>query len=209
MTDLRLIAIASPPLVEEMSVVEACQAAESGGATAVQVRFKHSPASVLLSITDRLVATLSIPVYVNDRSDIALAAGASGVHLGAEDIPAAKVRQVAPRPFKIGVSVGTDDEAHAVLGTDVDYWSIGSIYTTGSKSDAGPPIGIAGFTQLARLAPNGIPTIAIGGIDESNAGPVIESGAAGIAVISAVFGTSSVERNTRSLRNIVDECLRN
>jgi thiamine-phosphate pyrophosphorylase len=206
--DLGLVAIASPPFVDAASVMGACRAAERGGATAVQVRFKNCPASVLLDVTERLVAALSIPVYVNDRADVALAASATGVHIGTEDIPPALVRGFAANPFRLGVSVGTTDEAGAALEVDVDYWSIGSIYATASKSDAGAPIGIAGFKELARLAPAGMPVIAIGGIDASNARPVLEAGAHGVAVIRAVFGATDVERSTRKLRDIVDEVRR-
>jgi len=206
--DLGLVAVASPPFVNGASVVEACKAAECGGATAVQVRFKDYPASVLLDVTERLVTVLSIPVYVNDRADVALAARATGVHLGTEDIPPATVREFAARPFRIGVSVGTNGEVDEALAVDVDYWSIGSIYATASKSDAGAPIGIAGFTRLAQLAPEGMPVIAIGGIEASNVRQVLEAGANGVAVISAVFGATDVEGDTRRLRDIVDEVRR-
>ena len=208
MIDLGLVAIASPPLVDAASVVGACGAAEGGGATAVQVRFKDCPASILLDVTERLVAALSIPVYVNDRADVALAASATGVHIGTEDIPPALVRGFAANRCRIGVSVGTTDEAGAALEVDVDYWSIGSIYATASKSDAGAAIGIAGFKKLARLAPAGMPVIAIGGIDASNTRLVLEAGAHGVAVIRAVFGATDVERSTRKLRDIVDEVRR-
>ncbi len=206
--DLGLVAIASPPLVDAASVVGVCEAAEGGGATAVQVRFKNCPASILLDVTERLVAALSIPVYVNDRADVALAASATGVHIGTEDIPPALVRGFAANRCRIGVSVGTTDEAGAALEVDVDYWSIGSIYATASKSDAGAAIGIAGFKKLARLAPAGMPVIAIGGIDASNTRLVLEAGAHGVAVIRAVFGATDVERSTRKLRDIVDEVRR-
>lgn len=204
MKDVSLIAIASPPFVDPATVLDACKRAEAGGATAVQVRFKLAAAATILRIATRLVDTLAIPVYVNDRADVALAAGAQGVHLGAEDITPQAVREFAPRPFRIGVSVGTEAEADAVAGADVDYWSIGSVYRTGSKSDAGEPIGTGGFRVLARRAPPGVPVIAIGGIDVTNAREVLESGADGVAVISAVFGVADVEGSTRQLRDIIE-----
>jgi thiamine-phosphate diphosphorylase len=115
------------------------------------------------------------------------------------------VRQFAPRPFRIGVSVGNKQEAAAALTADVDYWSIGSIYATGSKADAGQPIATTGLAELAGLAPKGVPVIGIGGIDYTNAAEVLSSGALGIAVISAVFGTDDVEKAARRLRAVVDE----
>ena len=106
------------------------------------------------------------------------------------------------------VLLDINDEAGAAFAIDVDYWSIGSIYTTASKSDAGAPIGIGGFKGLARLAPEGMPVIAIGGIEASNARPVLEAGADGVAVISAVFGATDIEGGARRLRDIVDEVRR-
>ena len=146
-------------------------------------------------------------VYVNDRADVALVTGASGVHLGAEDLDPIHVRNMAPRPFRIGVSVGTEAEAAAVFGADVDYWSFGSIYHTDTKRDAGTPIGTDGFQRLSALAPAGMPVIAIGGIDSSNVGDVVRAGAHGVAVVSAVFGSPTVEKNARDLRAIIDGAL--
>ena len=206
-SDLRLLAVVGPPFVNADSVLESCLAAESGGVTAVQVRWKDLPTSALVSLTKRLVGSLSVPVYVNDRADVALVAGAAGVHLGTEDLEPSRVRTMAPRPFRIGVSVGTEAEAGGVLGADVDYWSLGSIYHTDTKRDAGRPIGPEGFTRLAKLAPAGMPVIAIGGIDCSNTADVLRAGAYGVAVVSAIFGSADVEKNARELRAIIDEPL--
>ncbi len=202
--DVRLLAIAGSPSVDADGLLDACRAAEAGGVTAVQVRFKDAAAGELLRLTERLVERLRIPVYVNDRADVAWAAGARGVHLGAEDVPAAAIRRLAPQPFRIGVSVGTPAEAAAMRDADVDYWSIGSIYATISKPDAGSPIGVATFRDLARHAPEAMPVIAIGGIGPENAAHVLAAGADGIAVSSALFGSSDVEGVARELRRIVD-----
>lgn len=205
--DLRLLAIAGPPFVDPSSVVAACQAAEAGGVTAVQVRLKNAPAAVIMRATEQLVEILSIPVYVNDRADIALAAGAYGVHLGAEDLAPSRVRAFADPSFKIGVSVGTHAEADSTTAEPVDYWSIGAAFQTQSKSDAGEPIGTDGFRELAGRAPPGMPVIAIGGISKTNAPSIIEAGARGIAVIGAIFGAADIERAARDLRDIVDGML--
>lgn len=206
-SELRLLAVVGPPFVDTGSIVDSCLAAEAGGVTAVQLRWKSLPASELVLLTERLVDSLSVPVYVNDRADVALAAGAAGVHLGAEDLDPNHVRNIAPCPFRIGVSVGTEAEAVAVLNADVDYWSFGSIYHTDTKRDAGSPIGTDGFRRLAALAPAGMPVIAIGGIDRSNVDDVIGAGANGVAVVSAVFGSRTVEKNARDLRAIIDGAL--
>ena len=89
---------------------------------------------------------------------MALAGRAVGVHLGAGDLDPRRVRAIVPSEFQIGVSVGDSAEAEAVSGANVDYWSVGSVYATATKRDAGDPIGPGGFRNLADLAPEGIYT---------------------------------------------------
>lgn len=203
--DLRLLAIVDPAVLRGRDLVSAALAAQAGGATAIQLRMKQAPARDLFEAAMRLRAALAVPLFLNDRADVALAAGADGVHVGAEDLPAAAVRQLAPPPFRIGVSVGTPVEAEAATGAEVDYWSVGSVFATSSKPDAGDPIGVAGFQALRALAPSGIPVIAIGGIDASKAAHVIAAGASGVAVISAIFAAEDIEAAARKLREAVDE----
>lgn len=207
LSELRLLAVAGPPFVSFDTALDMCLAAEAGGVTAVQLRWKKARASELAELTEKLVEALEIPVYVNDRADVALAAGAAGVHLGAEDIEPGQVRSMAPRPFRIGVSVGDEDEAAAALAADVDYWSLGAYFHTATKGDAGTPIGTDGFKRLAALAPAGMPVIAIGGIGRSNIVEVLEAGARGVAVVSAVFESTTVEANARKLREKIDSVL--
>jgi thiamine-phosphate pyrophosphorylase len=201
--DLRLLAILDPAVLGRRDLVAAALAAQAGGATAIQLRMKHASARELLEAAQRLQAALTVPLFVNDRADVAWAAGAAGVHVGAEDLPPAELRRVAPRPFRIGVSVGSPEEAAAVAGAEVDYWSVGSVFATSTKPDAGPPIGIAGFRALRALAPSGMPVIAIGGIDASRAAELIAAGAAGVAVISAIFAEEDIEGAARKLREAV------
>lgn len=201
--DVRLIAILDPAAVGERAM-DAARAAEAGGATILQVRMKNSAAGETLRWTERLIAALRIPVYVNDRVDVAWLGGAAGVHLGPDDLPAGRLRGHALRPFRIGVSVGTLEEAETARRADPDYWSIGAIYRTPSKQDAGAPIGPTGFRRLAARAPGGMPCVAIGGITAERVPELRASGAAGVAVIGAIFGAPDVERATRALRRAVD-----
>ncbi len=203
--DLRLLAIAGPPVLELSGLVDACLAAEAGGVTAVQLRAKGVPAARLLDLTEALHAALTVPVYVNDRADIALAGGAHGVHVGGEDLSPSGVRDLAGDALRIGVSVGTEDEAARALKETVDYWSIGPIYGTGTKPDAGAPIGTEGFRSLAGHAPHGMTVIAIGGITEANVAAIMGAGADGVAVSHRVFGAADVERAARAMRSVVEE----
>src|SRR5688572_32942829 len=109
----------------------------------VQLRLKDLDPRELAQVAHALVTALPIPVVVNDRADIALAAGAAGVHVGVDDIPASALRRVVPPGFIIGASVGGDDELPNAIGAD--YVGIGPVFPTSSKSDAGNAIGAAGF----------------------------------------------------------------
>ena len=161
----------------------------------IQLRLKDVDARDLVRIARGLVEAVPAPVIVNDRADIALAAGAAGVHVGVDDIPAAALRRVVPADFIIGASVGSDDEVKWSAGAD--YVGIGPVYATSSKPDAGQAIGIAEFARLAKLT--GLPAVAIGGIDATNCQATLGGGAYGIAVIRAIFSAPDPEAAARVL----------
>lgn len=205
--DVRLVAILDGDVLGTRDPVDAARAAQAGGATLVQLRMKSAPAGTLYDVAGRLISGVTIPVYINDRADVALAAGAAGVHLGADDIPAARLQPVAPADFGFGVSVGSAGEARIAGQAAATYWSLGPFFPAAHKPDAGEPIGPEGFRSLARLAPPGTPVIAIGGITAHNVAGVIAAGARGVAVIGAIFGTPGIERATRTLRDEIDRAL--
>src|SRR3989440_9264280 len=200
---LRLMVLTDAALLKGRDPVAECRQAARGGATMVQVRLKGAPPRDVAALTRTLVGALAIPVIVNDRVDVALAVGAAGAHLGQEDLPLDRVRPHVPPPpgFLLGISVGTPAEAERVrTWGGADYWSVGPCFATGNKPDAGAPLGAEGFARLARLAPAGTPVIAIGGIRAANAAAVARAGAAGIAVIGAVWGASDPAGAARALR---------
>lgn len=157
----------------------------------MQLRLKHADARTLVDVGRALVASLPVPVIVNDRADVALACGAAGVHVGADDLPVSALRRIVPSGFIIGASVRADT-------TGADYVGIGPIFSTTSKTDAPAAIGIDGFLSLR--ARTTTPTVAIGGITQLNAAQLRETGATGIAVISAIFGTDDPESAARALK---------
>jgi thiamine-phosphate pyrophosphorylase len=205
--DLRLLAVLDPAALPGRDLVSAALAAEAGGATALQLRMKQAPAAAVFAAARQLVSALTIPVMINDRADVALAVRAQGVHLGQDDIPAGPLRALVPPAFEIGLSVGSAGEAEVALGARPDYWSVGPLYRTASKADAGVPLGTGGFSRLAGLAPAGVPVIAIGGITSENAGEVIGAGAAGVAVIGALFSAPDVVSAARAMRTAIDAAL--
>jgi thiamine-phosphate pyrophosphorylase len=189
-TQLRLMVLTDPALLKGRDAVDVCRRAAHGGATIIQVRWKGASPAATAELARSLVAALAIPVLVNDRVDVALAAGAAGAHLGWDDLPLAAARAVTPPGFILGISVGSPDEAARARGLPADYWSVGPCYATGTKADAGAPLGAEGFARLASLAPPGVPVIGIGGITPATAGAVRRAGGAGVAVAAAVFGAT-------------------
>jgi thiamine-phosphate pyrophosphorylase len=178
-------------------------AAVRGGATMVQLRLKHTDARSLAEVARALVAALPVPVVVNDRADVAMAVGAAGAHVGADDVPVAALRRIVPPGFLIGVSVGSD--AEAALSAGANYAGIGPVYGSASKLDAGASIGTTEFSRLAALSH--LPAVAIGGITAETAPPVIAAGAIGVAVIAAIFGRPDPETAARTLRVAIDGAL--
>ncbi|HEX9283851.1 MAG TPA: thiamine phosphate synthase [Gemmatimonadales bacterium] len=188
---LRLMVVTDAELLKGRDPVTACRQAVLGGATIVQVRMKDAPPRDVVALARALVGAIAVPVLVNDRVDVALAAGAAGAHLGQDDPPLDRLRPVVPAGFLLGVSVGSPAEAARVHGWPADYWSVGPCFATANKPDAGAPLGPQGFGALARLAPEGVPVIGIGGITPANAPTLTAAGAAGVAVIGAVWGGSA------------------
>lgn len=160
----------------------------------MQVRLKAAAPREVVEVTRAIIAKVSVPVIVNDRADIALAAGAAGVHVGEADLPVAAVRRFAPAGFIIGASLGTD--AELPNAKDADYVGIGPVYSSDSK-DAGDAIGIAGFERLAALVER--PAVAVGGITADRALQITTHGATGVAVINAIFKADDPESATRAI----------
>jgi thiamine-phosphate pyrophosphorylase len=137
-------------------------------------------------------------VLVNDRLDVALGAGADGVHLGGQSMPLQVVRQVAPHPFLLGASCHSLAEAMAAESGGADYLVLGPIFETPSKLAYGPPLGLEELRNVASQI--GIPVLALGGITVERVQPCLEAGACGIAGIRIFQDCRSVEERIRALR---------
>ena len=184
--DLSLYLVTDPEMTARRGVVETVAAAVAGGVTIVQLRDKTGPARTLAEVGRALLAQLrplGIPLLVNDRIDVAHAIGADGVHIGQEDLPPAAARTMLGRHAIVGLSI-TDDTQLGTIDGAVDYVGLGPIFPTGTKADAAPALGEAGFAALrSRIAR---PVVAIGGITLQNAPRALAAGADGIAVVSAI-----------------------
>ena len=198
---LELYLVADPAQTRHDLLIAVDQAL-ANGVTAVQLRAK--------SLTDRDHFALALAIaercrranalfLVNDRVDIALASHADGVHLGASDLPVAVARRLLRNTAIIGYSPETDDEAAQAAGDGASYLGVGPVFSTGSKGDAGEPLGFESLRRRIDLA--GIPVVAIGGIKAENVLPIRASGAVGVAVLSAILGAEDPGEATLMLRD--------
>lgn len=199
-----LYVVTSSELSRGRDTLEVVQAALAGGATIIQLREKHWPARKLVEVGKeirKLTLKAGAGFIVNDRLDIALALEADGVHVGQEDLPVNVARSLLGPGKILGVSVGSVEEAIEAVAQGADYLGVGSIFATTSKADAGPPVGVELIRRIKEKV--NVPIVGIGGITLSNAAQVIEAGADGVAVISAVVSADDIESAARELLKVV------
>jgi thiamine-phosphate pyrophosphorylase len=211
--DLRLNAIVDPERAGGHQLADLARACARGGATLVQLRDKLSATRALIEEARAIkeaLANLGVPFVVNDRVDVALAAGADGVHVGPEDMAVKDARQLLGPDAIVGLSIKSVAEAEAAPLALIDYVGSGGVYATASKQQNNRPIGPTGLARiiavLRRRAPD-LPVCGIAGIDADNAGEVIAAGADGVAVISALSLAPDPAAAARALRDIVDGML--
>ncbi len=194
---LRLMLVTDDALLRDRDLVDLCAAAVAGGVTSVQLRLKRAADRDLLTHARRLVQALNVPVFVNDRLDVAIAAGAAGAHLGPDDLFPERARRIAPPGFVIGASVGSDSEVERAVAAD--YWGIGPLHGSATKIDAGAALGWEGAGRL--LARAGMrPCVIIGGVTPGDVEPAHEHGFAGVAVVSGILSSDSVVAAARAYR---------
>lgn len=154
------------------------------GVDAIQVRAKGIPDRDLLRLVTEILEAVNgrAKVIVNDRLDIALAAGADGVHLGLDDLPVAAARRLAPQGFVVGGTCRNVEHAVRAKESGADYVGVGPVYASTSKNGLPDPIGLAMLEQVAEV----LPAIAISGITLERVPEVMAHGAHGIAVIAAI-----------------------
>jgi thiamine-phosphate pyrophosphorylase len=211
--DLRLNAIVDPERAGGHQLADLARACARGGATLVQLRDKRSATRAMIEqarAIKKVLANSGVPLVVNDRVDVAMAAGVDGVHLGQEDMAVEDARQLLGPDAIVGLSIKSVAEADAAPLALIDYVGSGGVYVTASKQQNNPPIGPAGLARiiaaLRRRAPD-LPVCGIAGIDANNAGEVIAAGADGVAIISALSLTPDPAVAARTLRDIVDGML--
>jgi thiamine-phosphate pyrophosphorylase len=202
--DPTLYLVTDPELARGRELAEVVAAAVRGGATLVQLRDKHAGGRVLLEQARMLKAMLNpldVPLIVNDRADVAHAAGV-GCHVGQSDLPVAAARAILGPDAILGISLDELGQARALDRALVDYVAYGSFAATATKTDAGRPVGVEGLAAARKLT--SLPLIAIGGIDARNVAAAVRAGADGIAVVSAIMAAADPEAASRELRAAID-----
>ncbi len=213
--DLRLYGIIDPQIAQGRHLGELALAAVKGGATLLQYRDKTAGTREMIEHARSIKAALAgsnVPLLINDRVDVALAARADGVHIGQKDMNATDARAILGPLSIIGITINNADHATETIKLPVDYACIGSVFPTNSKSDIDTPIGVRGLGELIALIRHQQPFLPIGaiaGIDATNAASVIAAGADGVAVISALFAHEDVCEAATALRSTLDAALRN
>lgn len=202
---LRGLYAVTPECPDTARLVAMVRAAVAGGAALIQYRAKDAGADLALEQARALASAcreLGVPLVVNDSVDLALAAGADGVHLGRDDVAADAARKAFPRGL-IGVSCYGDlDRARAAAADGADYVAIGSVFASPTKPHAVPaPLELLGNARKAA----GLPVVAIGGITQANGALAVAAGADMLAVISAVFGAADVRAAARAFAQLFDD----
>ena len=196
---LKLYVIPDRRVGAPRSIEEQAALALDGGATMIQLRDKEMSGRELYETACRLSAlcrSRGAAFVVNDRFDIALAAGAHGVHLGQEDLPVSVVRRIVPAGFLVGATAHSTEEGRLAEEQGADYVGIGAAFPTGTKTVASV-IGVGGVRAIREAL--SLPSVAIGGISEENAAEVLSAGVDGIAVVSSVVGRPDIAGAARRL----------
>lgn len=191
---LDLYLVLDPVLAERSGgLVKTALEAVAGGASVVQLRAPGMKKRAFVEAARALVLALApsgVPLIIDDHADVMLASGAQGLHIGQEDLSVADARrQIGPEAI-LGLSAGSVEELASAPAELVDYYGVGPVFATRSKADAGEAIGLEGLSRVLDAAAR--PCVAIGGIDAGVAAGVARTGAAGVAVISAVCGRPDV-----------------
>jgi len=201
----RLHVLTDIQLQDRFSHLELTEMAIAGGADTIQFRQKYGSTRELIETArsmKALCARAGVAFIVNDRIDVAMASDADGVHLGQDDFPVALARKLMGVDRIIGGSAGNIEEALKCAADGADYIGFGPVFSTMSKDDAGPATGIEAIENLLKIV--SLPVIAIGGINRENIPDVINAGAHGIAVISAVCCSEDPIKSAQILKEVLE-----
>ncbi|KAA3511559.1 thiamine phosphate synthase [Agrobacterium rosae] len=211
--DYRLNALVDASLADIAPLPELAAVAARHGATIIQYRDKQASTLDMIEQARLMVEALKatgVPLVINDRVDVALASGADGVHLGADDMDAETARRLLGHDAIIGMTVKNMTDAQRVAEAPADYACIGGVFDTVSKVNSDAPVGLEGLRELRNYLRNSRPEMSVGaiaGITLERVEPVINAGADGVALISALFRAVDIAAATVDFRRKVDLAL--
>jgi thiamine-phosphate pyrophosphorylase len=200
---LRLYLVTDQQALLGRTLTDVVLAAVQGGVTCVQLREKQASTRDFVRLAcalNDLLQAVGVPLVINDRIDVALASGAQGVHLGQSDLSVTQARRLLPPQVFIGLSVETMEDVARAAGQPVDYLGVSPIYPTPTKTDTAAPWGLEGLRQVR--AETDLPLVAIGGIHLGNAAEVLQAGADGLAVVSALCSADDPCAAAKSFRRL-------
>jgi len=200
--DYSLYLVTDRELLGERDLEDSIELAIQGGVTLVQLREKSVSTLKFLQLAIRVKEVTSrnhIPLIINDRLDIALAVDADGLHVGQDDLPMLKARELFPNKI-IGVSVSTLAEALLAQQQGANYIGVGAVFSTTTKTDA-PEVSLAQLELIKKSVT--IPVVAIGGINRSNLHQVMATGIDGVSVVSAILAQENILEATNQLRKLM------
>ncbi len=204
MFDLSLYLVTDRPLSLGRDIAWIVEEAVKGGMTMVQLREKDCNTRDFIELAIDLKQRLSVygvPLIINDRADVALAADADGLHIGQSDMPYDIARRLMGKNKIIGLSVENMDQVVEANQLDVDYIGISPVFSTPTKTDTFQPFGLDGVKKVMQISKH--PTVAIGGINHLNAKEVLEAGANGIAVVSAICSAKDPQKAAKELKELM------
>lgn len=203
---LKLYLVTDRGLCGGRDLCEIVRAAAAGGVTMVQLREKDIDTRTFVEeavALKEVLAPLGVPLIINDRVDVALAADADGVHIGQSDMPYDIARRLLGPARIIGLSVENMRQVVQANSLDVDYIGVSPVFATPTKTDTAAPFGLEGLREAVTLSRH--PAVGIGGMNSSTAARVFAAGAAGIAVVSAIMADDNPGEASRRMLKIIEE----
>lgn len=205
MIDFRLYLITDRNAAR-LPLPDAVRQALVGGVRAVQLREKDLPVRALLSLAQEMRSITSeygARLFINDRVDVAVAVEADGVHLGRQGMPASAVRRIVGSRMLIGVSTHSLEEAAEAEEDGADFITFGPVFATPSKMKYGPSKGLYALAEVKRHI--SVPVFGLGGISAGNIRAVLDAGADGVAMISAILSAEDIKRAASEMNRAIEQ----
>ena len=202
--DLSLYLVTDARIPDGKDFFEIIEEAVKGGVTLVQLREKDCSSLEFYEKAVRLKKILGkygVPLIINDRLDIALAVDAEGLHIGQGDLPYSVARKLLGADKIIGLSVENEEDVRVANALDLDYIGISPVFSTPTKTDTAPALGLEGTKLLNTISLH--PSVGIGGIHLNNVADVIKAGSEGVSVVSAIMMADDPCFASKELKNII------